>query len=425
MKSKKFLGLFLVSLAFVSCSKDKDMVIVPTDTSSDEIIQELEGPVEFVFWHGMTGALQDALTQLTNEFMAENENITVTLQSQSSYKDLQQKLTLSMTSPKQLPTLTQAYPSWMETALIDNLLVNLTPYIEDPIVGFDNYDDIIEGFKKGTEIDGKIYSIPFNKSTEVLWYNKTLFKELGLKPPTTYEEFAETAKIITEKKGIVGAGFDSLPNYYTTYIYNQGKIFDPEFDVTGPESVAAVTYYLDGIRDGYFRIAGTDNFLSGPFGNELIGMYVGSNAGESFVLQSVGDKFEVGVVPYPAEVVLQQGTDIFMFNPSTKEQRLAAFEYLKFLTSTESQIKWAVATGYIPTRKSAMKDIFYINSGSLISPIVEAATNNLYIINPDLATDRAFRESSTVLETILAEPESADVEGNLEGYKKTLITIWE
>ena len=46
-------------------------------------------------------------------------------------------------------------------------------------------------------------AIPFNKSTEVIWYNKDLFEELNLEVPTTYEEFANVAKTITEEKGIL------------------------------------------------------------------------------------------------------------------------------------------------------------------------------------------------------------------------------
>ncbi|OON96426.1 MAG: sugar ABC transporter substrate-binding protein [Candidatus Epulonipiscioides saccharophilum] len=421
MKLKKLLPLLFVPFVFISCSNDTTEVV----DEPDIILTELIEPVEFVFWHAMAGTQQEMLIELTNRFMAEHPDINVILQNQSSYKDLQQKLTLNMASPKQLPNITQAYPNWMETALIDNLLVDLTPYIEDPIVGYDNYEDILQGFRDATEIDGKIYSIPFNKSTEVLWYNKTLFDELGLTPPTNYEELAETAKIIHDKKGIVGAGFDSLSNYYTTYLYNHGKLLDSDLDVMGPESREAVQYYLDGINDGYFRIAGTDNFLSGPFGNELIGMYIGSNAGESFVIKGAGDKFEVGVAPYPAEVVMQQGTDIFMFNPSTKEQRLAAFEYLKYLTSTDSQVDWAVATGYIPVRISAMETPTYITSGSLIAPIVEETTDSLYTTAPDLATDSAYRESATVLETILAQPDEPDVDGNLQRYHDTLLGVWE
>lgn len=395
------------------------------NASSEEIVTEITEPVEISFWHAMSGDLEKTLENLTNKFMEANPNITVNLQNQSTYNDLQQKMTATLASPKDLPTLTQAYPHWMINAMQDELLVDLKPYIENETIGSENYNDILEGFRTSSEIDGKIYGMPFNKSTEVIWYNKTLFDELGLEVPKTFEEFAQVAKTITEKKGIVGAGFDSLNNFYTTYLKNKGVDFNSETDVTSAESVEAANYYLDGIKEGYFRIAGTDMYLSGPFANETLGMYVGSNAGESFVKQGVDGKFEVGVAPYPAESVMQQGTDLYMFSSATAEQRTAAFEFLKFLTSTENQITWGVETGYIPATHAAISSDEYKNSGSLVSSILEEATSkNLFINDVAQGVDSAYNESRVVMEDILADKNS-DVKSKLEAYRNTLMGIYE
>ncbi len=393
--------------------------------STDEIVTEITEPVEITFWHAMNGELEKTLQKLTDKFMESNKNITVTLQNQSSYPELQQKITATTASPKDLPTLTQAYPHWMINAMQDELLVDLKPYIDNETIGDKNYNNILEGFRTASEVDGKIYGMPFNKSTEVIWYNKTLFDELGLKVPTTFEEFAQTAKTITEKKGIVGAGFDSLNNFYTTYLKNKGVDFNSETDVTGKESVEAANYYLDGIKDGYFRIAGTDTYLSGPFASETLGMYVGSNAGESFVKQGVNGKFEVGVAPYPAESVAQQGTDLYVFSNATAEQRTAAFEYLKFLTSTENQITWGVETGYIPATEAAISSDEYKNSGSLVASILKEITSkNLFINDVAQGVDSAYNESRVVMEDILSDKKS-DVKSKLESYKNTLMGIYE
>lgn len=395
------------------------------NASSEEIVTEITEPVEISFWHAMSGDLEKTLENLTNKFMEANPNIKVNLQNQSTYNDLQQKMTATLASPKDLPTLTQAYPHWMINAMQDELLVDLKPYIENETIGSENYNDMLEGFKTASEIDGKIYGMPFNKSTEVIWYNKTLFDELGLEVPKTFEEFAQVAKTITEKKGIVGAGFDALNNFYTTYLKNKGVDFNSETDVTSAESVEAANYYLDGIKEGYFRIAGTDMYLSGPFANETLGMYVGSNAGESFVKQGVDGKFEIGVAPYPAESVMQQGTDLYMFSNATAEQRTAAFEFLKFLTSTENQITWGVETGYIPATHAAISSDEYKNSGSLVSSILEEATSkNLFINDVAQGVDSAYNESRVVMEDILADKNS-DVKSKLEAYRNTLMGIYE
>lgn len=417
MKYKKLVAIALSVGLMTACGK------APT-TTNEEIVTEIKDPVEITFWHAMNGEQEKALQKLTKEFTDKNTNIKVTLQNQSSYPDLQQKITATLASPKDLPTITQAYPDWMLNAVQDNLLVDLGTYINNDKLKFDNYDDILSSFRESSKIDGKIYGIPFNKSTEVIWYNKTLFDELNIKPPTSYEELTKVAKEIKDKKGIVGAGFDSLNTYYTTFLKKEGVVFDSKFDPTSDASVKAVNYYLDGIKEGYFRIAGTDKFLSGPFGNGTLAMYIGSNAGESFVKQSVGDKFEVGVAPYPSKPSLQQGTDVYMFSSATTEQRTAAYEYLKFMTTTENQITWAKETGYIPVRKSAIDSDQYKNSGSLIAPILADATSDLYT-NPILSgADSAFRESGTVLESILAAP-NTDINKKLEEFKNSLNSIWE
>lgn len=423
MKFKKITALTLafLSLATVGCNSTKNNA---TNTSNEEIVTEITNPVEITFWHAMNGNLETSLKGLTDKFMAENPNITVTLQNQSSYQDLQQKITSTVASPKNLPTITQAYPDWMLNPINDNLVTDLTPYIENETLKFDDYNDILEGFRKATTINDKIYAIPFNKSTEVLWYNKTLLDELGLKAPSTYEELVDVSKTIKEKKGIVGAGFDTLNTYYTTYLKTEGKDFNPKFDVTSKVSKDAVNFYLQGVKDGYFRIAGTDKYLSGPFGNQTIAMYVGSNAGENFVKQGVDNKFEIGVAPYPTKYSLQQGTDLYVFANATPEQKTAAYMYLKFLTTKDNQIKWAEETGYVPVRESAINSEEYKNCGSLIAPILADATKNLYT-NPVLSgADAAYREAGTIMESILADP-SVNVDKKLDEFKTTLNSIWE
>lgn len=419
MKFKKLLALGLSVAMMTGCSSNSG------SNGNTDIVTEITEPVEITFWHAMNGAMEKVLTDLTNTFNDANPNITVVLQNQSSYKDLQQKLTLSMASPNQLPTLTQAYPDWMINPINDEMILDLKPYIENSVLKFDDYADLLPSFMEPVTIDGKIYGMPFNKSTEVIWYNKTLLTDLGLDVPTTYEELATVSKAIYDAKGIAGAGFDALSNYYTTYLKNEGKTFEPSFDVESDASVNAVDYYLNGVKDGSLRIAGIDNYLSGPFGSELVGMYIGSNAGESFVKQAAAGKFEVGAAPYPAKYKMQQGTDLYVFDTASAEQKTAAYLYLKFLTSTENQIDWGIKTGYIPVRQSAIDSDAYQGSDSLVAPILAEATKNMYT-NPVLpGADSAYRESATMLEGVLAKPESANVKDALAAFAATLKTIWE
>lgn len=433
MKSRKLLALLLAFvLLLAACGQQKETTAETTgettvettvETTSENTKSDSPKALEeakIVFWHAMNGSQEEALTAITNKFMELNPSVKVELQNQTGYKELQQKLTATSASPADLPTITQAYPDWMFNLIQDGLVHDLSSFTSS----LSDYQDILEGFRKGTQIDGKVYSMPFNKSTEVLWYNEDMFNELGLQVPTNLEELKEVAKKVYEAKGIPGLGFDSLSNYYTTFLNGEGAVYDDKFDPTSEVSLKAVNYYLDGVKEGYFRIAGTDKYMSGPFGNQQVAMYIGSNAGESYVLKGADGKFQPRAAKSPFAATIQQGTDIYVFEKSSDAEKAAVYEYLKFLTNTENQVEWSLATGYIPVRTSAIETDKYKNSGSLIAPILGEATKNLYS-NPVLrGANQAYSESGTVLESILADPSNADVNSILNNFKTTLESIW-
>lgn len=388
--------------------KDDDKKEESKNDSEDE-------KAEITFWHAMGGGQGEALESLVADFEKEHPNIKVNLQNQGNYGDLNQILVATMQSPSDLPTITQAYPDWMLQFEDANLVTDLTDMVKGED-GIEDYDDILPGVREEIEQDGKIMGLPFNKSTEVLWYNKTLFDELGLEVPKTYDELKEVSKKIYEEKNISGVGFDSLPNFYATYLHNKGLEMDKDLDITSPESVEAVNYYLDGIKDGYFRIAGTDQYMSGPFANEQVGAYIGSNAGEVYVKDGVEDKFEYAAAPYPAESAVQQGTNIYMFDNADDAQKKAAFEFLKYLTSKEAQIKFALDTGYMPARTSALEDSKYKDSDSSIAPILADATKNLYSRPLAPGSQQAYNDIGSTLEQILSNSDS-DVESELKAFE--------
>lgn len=396
-----------------------------TEVSEDkDIVTNLDGETKIVFWHAMGGGQGEALEKLVKEFEDENPNIKIDLQNQGNYGDLSQKLTATMQSPDDLPTITQAYGDWMVPFMEADLVTDLKPYIENEELAFEDYEDILPGLREETMQDGKITSLPFNKSTEVIWYNKTLFDELGLEVPTTFDELEEVSKKIYEEKKIPGVGFDSLSNFYATYLKDKGIEMDSNLDVTSEESKEAINYYLDGIKGDYFRIAGTDQYMSGPFANEQVGAYIGSNAGEVYIEDGVDGKFEYEAAPYPAGQSIQQGTNIYMFENASPEQKTAAFEFLKFLTSKEGQIEFGLDTGYMPIRKSAIEDEKYKNSDSRIAKVLGKATENLFSKKVEPGSQQAYNDTSSFLETILSNKDS-NVDEEIEGFKATYESAYQ
>lgn len=321
--------------------------------ASDTAIQ----PCEVTFWHAMTGQQETTLTELTDQFNAENEyGITVTLVNQGSYDDLSTKLTANAAADT-LPDLSQAYNSWLIPYL--DKVVHLDDFVAND---FDDYDDIMESYRQETSQFGFINAMPFNKSTYVYFYNKTMFDELGLEAPQTWEDLLTIGKTFLEKKNMVSLGYDDMAGMLEAtlrqngcdYVTEDGAQFDNE---AGQE---AIDFIMEMYNNGYARLVGEDNYFSGPFSNQLIPTYIGSSTGVSYITH---DGWELGVAPLPGnteKAANTAGTNIVMFSQDANQQK-AAWEYLKFLTSTDATVKWAMDTGYLPVRTSAYESETYQN----------------------------------------------------------------
>lgn len=409
MKIKSLATIALTAIATVSLAAcgSKTESSDSAEKSGDKIVTKLDGTTTITFWHAMAGGPGEALEKITKEFMEKNPSIKVTLQNQSSYSDLQAKINSTLQSPKDLPTITQAYPGWLYSAASDDMLVDLDSYISNDTIGWGDQEKITSSLLEGAQIEGKQYGIPFNKSTEMLFYNADMLKEYGVEVPTTMEELKEAAKTIYEKSNgeVVGAGFDSLNNYYAIGMKNEGVDFNKDLKLTSKASKEVISYYGEGIDKGYFRVAGSDKYLSGPFANKKIAMYIGSSASEAYTAKDTKGKFEYGVAARPSEYNLQQGTDIYMFANASAEQRTAAFEFMKYLASPDVQSEWALATGYMPVVDSVMNSDSYKNASDMKVPAAIAdATKKLFSIPVEENADSAYSEMRVIMENIYANP---------------------
>ncbi|WP_251717711.1 extracellular solute-binding protein [Lactobacillus agrestimuris] len=429
--SKKLAAAAAIGLALVgtaACSNGNSN----SSSSSDKIPSKITKKTTVVFWHGMSGVQQKTLQKLTNEFEKENPKINVKLENQGSYIDLQAKLNSTLQSPNNLPTITQAYPGWLYNAAQNKMLVDLKPYINNTNVGWGSAkkSGIRQELFDGAKINGTQYGIPFNKSVELLTYNKTMFDKYGIKKvPTTMEELKDAAETIYKKSNhkVVGAGFDSLANYYLLGMKDEGVDFSNKINFTGKDSKNVINYYADGVKKGYFRTAGSEHYLSGPFANQKVAMFIGTSAGEGFVKQGVGDKFEYAVAPRPGKYTMQQGTDIYMFNHASSEQKAAAFKYMKFLTSKSSQLEWANTTGYIPVNSSVVNSKAYKDNKNIKSPaILSDAMKNLYSVPVEKNSNAAYTQLNNIIQNILSSAQKdQNINNAIDNGKSKFDAAWK
>jgi multiple sugar transport system substrate-binding protein len=312
-------------------------------------------PTEVVFWHGMSNKQEETLTELTDRFNEENEyGITVKLVNQGNYGDLSKKL-IASAAADELPDLAQAYNNWL-TDFTDKI-VPLDDFVAEDM---DDYEDLVEGYRAESEQLGCIGSLPFNKSTYVYFYNKTMFDELGLEAPKTWEDMIHVGEVFKEEKDMPAFGVDDLAGFLeaslaqneSEYASDEGALFDNEV------GLETVEYIMNLYNNGYARLIGEDDYFSTVISSQRIGGYIGSSTGVSYI---TADDFELAAAPLPINkkaAANQAGTNIVMFSKDENQQN-ATWEYMKYLVSTEATTEWAMKTGYLPVRVSAFESDEY------------------------------------------------------------------
>jgi sn-glycerol 3-phosphate transport system substrate-binding protein len=218
---------------------------------------------------------------------------------------------------------------------------------------------------------GKVYGIPFQRSTIVLYWNKDAFKEAGLdpdRPPATWAEMREMAQKLVKKdaSGNVARWGVEVPS--TGYAYWMFQAFAREngqdlmnrdgnkTNYDNPDVVAALQYWRDLGAKYKVMPEGTVEWgtLRQAFTEGKTAMMWHTTGNLTAVKDTA--KFPFGVAMLPASK--QRGSptgggNFYLFKKTTPEERKAALAFVKFMTTPERAAEWSIATGYVGTRPDA------------------------------------------------------------------------
>ncbi|EJO5347612.1 ABC transporter substrate-binding protein [Clostridium botulinum] len=373
MKFKKLTALitaFTLTFGLAACGSNKEGA-AKKEESKATIATEIKEPVTIEFWHAMNGDNEASLKEITEEFNKKNKDkITVKLVYQGHYKELFSKLDGAAKS-KKLPALTMIYPNRLTAYVMNDLVENLNPYIENEKIGFkkDVWNDIPKFLRDNGMWNDKHYSLPFNKGTYLLFYNEDLLKKYNVKVPTNWNELKEASKKLTVdtngdgKNDIYGLGLNSSVGIDSSFWVEQagGHLIDEANDkllFNSKEGVEAFGFLSGLVKSGNAKIATEEKYMTGAFSRGEAAMGVSSiSALPNIIKACKGNNinFKTAVLPEKKKkAALFSGTDVAIFNTPSPEEKLAAFEYLKFFMGKESQIKWATKSGYLPLRKSVI-----------------------------------------------------------------------
>ncbi len=324
--------------------------------------------VEITFWHAMGGPLGRVLTRLIDEFNATHPNIRVISVSMGRYTALSQKIMAAVAAGKP-PTMAQAYENWTVELIMTKSIVPIEKFIRGPSgLSEESLGDILPVFIENNTWDNVIWSFPFNKSVRALFYNKDLFREVGLDPdhpPRTWAEYLDFARCLTKDDDGDGnpeiwgtAGQVNVWMFGNLLIQNGGAFLGPdgqEVVFNSPEGIEALAFMKKLLADSVGFIASgfeyQNDFLAGK-----VGMMEGSTVSLAFIKGKYD--FGLGIAPLPAGKrlgVLIAGTNVVIFAKASEEEQEAAWEFIKWFTDTEQTARWAAGTFYVPVRRSAFE----------------------------------------------------------------------
>jgi multiple sugar transport system substrate-binding protein len=230
--------------------------------------------------------------------------------------------------------------------------------------------DLYPELLKIDRYDGKFYALPVSTNNLELFYNKDLFKAVGLdpeKPPKTWDELVEMAKQCTDPgQGIWGMELYTQPGegltwQFQVYLWQAGGEFlgdgysKPAFNT--PAGKKALQFWVDLIqKDKAAPLAPWGLFEQGKVCMRMDGSWMVGIWRE----QSPFD-FGVASMPIPAggqPATNMGGEHIFLFKTAPEKQQ-AAWEFVNWLTGTETQVEWDTQTGFMPVRDSVAKSETY------------------------------------------------------------------
>jgi sn-glycerol 3-phosphate transport system substrate-binding protein len=293
---------------------------------------------------------------------------------------------------------------------------------------------------------GKVYGIPFQRSTIVLYWNKDAFKEAGLdpeKPPASWNEMTQMASKLVKKdaSGNVQRWGVMVPS--TGYAYwmfqafarqNGHDLMNKEGNRTNyahADVIAALQYWRDLGAKHKVMPEGTVEWgtLRQAFTEGKTAMMWHTTGNLTAVKDSA--KFPFGVAMLPASKERGSptgGGNFYLFKKTTPEERKAALAFVKWMTTPERAADWSIATGYVATRPDAYETPKLKEYAAGFPPAV-VARDQFKFATPELSTfqtgrvrkalDDAIQASLTGQKTPAAALKAAqqDAERLLKSYR--------
>jgi multiple sugar transport system substrate-binding protein len=182
---------------------------------------ESGGPVELTFWTWATN-----IEKVVDKWNASHPDVQVTVSRQSQGDELVTKV-LTAAKTGNAPDLFQAEYQALPTFVSNDVTADLSQYAND--VKGEFADGVWQQVTLGTE---GVYAVPQDSGPMMLYYRTDLFQQYGLTVPTTWDEFAQTARTLRTK---------TTSSYLTTF-----SAYDPGWFAGLAQQAGAEWWTIDG-----------------------------------------------------------------------------------------------------------------------------------------------------------------------------------
>jgi sn-glycerol 3-phosphate transport system substrate-binding protein len=223
--------------------------------------------------------------------------------------------------------------------------------------------------------DGKLWSMPFNSSTTMLYYNKDLYAKAGLdpnKPPKTWAELEEHGKKLISSGAVPHVLSFGWPDWQLEQTFaahdqlfanneNGRKGLATKVLINGEFGTMVLTTWARLAKEGIFIYGGPEYAANAAFQAGQIAMLMQSTSSLAGIEK--GSPFKVGTTflprfeGYPSGNSVIGGASLWVTKGQSKDELRAVWAFLKYLGRPEVAVQWHKGTGYFPSVNSAVQTL--------------------------------------------------------------------
>ncbi|HXM70080.1 MAG TPA: ABC transporter substrate-binding protein, partial [Thermoanaerobaculia bacterium] len=318
------------------------------------------------------GPLARELTRIVKEFNDKNPDIEVVAVYTGSYDDTRVKAQAALAAGKP-PGVALMSANFVLEFVLNKQIEPIEDYlVENKLEPKTFLDDFWPAVRPNATIDGKIYAIPYQNSTPLLYLNADHFREAGLdpdKPPVSWADLVSYAEKLTKREGgqVTRWGL-TMPSTYdycgwliqSFTMANGGLFYNPSYGgevyYDQPSTLGALQLWKDLAFKYKVMPQGVidPNQVSADFFSGKASMVVLSTGSLTFIRNGAKFPYKVGFMPRNVRnAVPIGGGSLIAFAGLSPEQRKAAWRFMSYMTSAEQLGHWSRFTGYFSPRKAA------------------------------------------------------------------------